>query len=183
MSPTANSRGIGDKPCSVPSCANSIRDHSWGHIKAAGWFFSKTGEAYCPEHIPEWVPAWRARARRARATEQPTAPNPDSTSGASAASDAAPSRVVTDETALAWLSDHHNATTMRARIYRLAMPSGFAAALFEAWVAADIDEHRRLSSIYPAAGAVFDAWKQGGLDAAWRWWDAHHPTSDPAARR
>jgi hypothetical protein len=28
----------------------------------AGWFHSKAeGTAYCPAHIPDWVPAWRER--------------------------------------------------------------------------------------------------------------------------
>jgi hypothetical protein len=31
-----------------------------------GWFHSKAEEqAYCPAHVPEWVPAWRAK-REAR---------------------------------------------------------------------------------------------------------------------
>lgn len=31
----------------------------------AGWFFSRReGLAYCPEHVPDWVPAWRARQAR-----------------------------------------------------------------------------------------------------------------------
>ena len=55
-----------DKHCSAVGCAKSIKDHYWGHVKAEGWFFSKAGEAYCPEHLPEWVPAWRERVARAR---------------------------------------------------------------------------------------------------------------------
>lgn len=85
------------------------------------------------------------------------------------------SSVVTGETALSYLSDHHNGTTIRARIYRLAQPSGFAAALFDAWLAADYAEHLRLSNAYPDAGAVISAWKAGGLDAAWRYWDSITP--------
>lgn len=28
----------------------------------AGWFHSKAEEcAWCPEHVPDWVPAWRAK--------------------------------------------------------------------------------------------------------------------------
>lgn len=30
-----------------------------------GWFRSrKTGEAFCPEHVPDWVAGWRAKAVR-----------------------------------------------------------------------------------------------------------------------
>lgn len=85
------------------------------------------------------------------------------------------SDVVTGETALAYLSDHHNGTTIRARIYRLAQPSGFAKALFDAWLCSDYIEHERLTATYPAAGAIIDAWKAGGLDAAWRYWDSIDP--------
>ena len=85
------------------------------------------------------------------------------------------SAVVTAETALAYLSGHHNGTTMRARIYRLTQPSGFASGLFDAWLAADYTEHERLGAAYPDAGAVISAWKAGGLNAAWRHWDRLHP--------
>ena len=45
-------------------CDAKIKDHAWGHIKADDWFFSKqTGNLFCPEHIPDWVPAWRARKK------------------------------------------------------------------------------------------------------------------------
>jgi hypothetical protein len=28
----------------------------------AGWFSSRRDDLeYCPEHVPDWVPAWRAR--------------------------------------------------------------------------------------------------------------------------
>lgn len=29
-----------------------------------GWFFQKNGTSYCPEHVPDWVPAWRASRNR-----------------------------------------------------------------------------------------------------------------------
>jgi hypothetical protein len=45
--------------CKDKECDQKIKDHMWGRIKATGWFFQKDGSAYCPDHIPEWVPAWR----------------------------------------------------------------------------------------------------------------------------
>ena len=46
--------------CLADGCPNTIKNHAWGKIKAEGWFFSRDGSAYCPEHVPEWVDAWRA---------------------------------------------------------------------------------------------------------------------------
>jgi hypothetical protein len=45
-------------------CPARTPDSRFHRIRAgeAGWFFSReTEEAYCPEHVPGWVPAWRAR--------------------------------------------------------------------------------------------------------------------------
>lgn len=54
-----------DLLCSEPECPNSIRGHRWGQIKAEGWFFSKDGVTrYCPDHIPDWVEAWREKQRK-----------------------------------------------------------------------------------------------------------------------
>jgi hypothetical protein len=35
----------------------------WDAMKAdrEGWFHSKTEGAFCPAHVPDWVPAWRER--------------------------------------------------------------------------------------------------------------------------
>lgn len=36
--------------------------HAAVRAHEAGWFFSRREElVYCPEHVPGWVPAWRAR--------------------------------------------------------------------------------------------------------------------------
>lgn len=37
----------------------------WDVIRAGneGWFFQKGGISYCPEHVPDWVPAWRERQK------------------------------------------------------------------------------------------------------------------------
>lgn len=51
---------IGDIECAEPGCTESIRDHSWGKIKATGWFFQQDGTAWCPKHVPDWVASWRA---------------------------------------------------------------------------------------------------------------------------
>ena len=50
--------------CAEPGCEATVKDHAWGKIKADGWFFTKTGEAWCPDHNPEWVAEWRARQMR-----------------------------------------------------------------------------------------------------------------------
>jgi len=50
--------------CSHEGCEASYADHKWGQIQASadGWFNARDGETrYCPEHLPEWVPAWRQR--------------------------------------------------------------------------------------------------------------------------
>ena len=46
--------------CCREGCAAEIKDHYWGRVKS-GWFLQKNGLQYCPEHTPEWVPAWRER--------------------------------------------------------------------------------------------------------------------------
>ena len=48
--------------CSHEGCKARIKSHAWGKIKS-GWFFQKDDNQYCPEHIPEWVEAWRARKK------------------------------------------------------------------------------------------------------------------------
>jgi hypothetical protein len=45
-------------------CDRSIAGHKWGKIQSEGWFFSKNGSAYCPDHIPDWVDKWRAGKAR-----------------------------------------------------------------------------------------------------------------------
>lgn len=54
--------------CSDPLCEREYADHKWGRINAskAGWFFQTTGETWCPEHMPEWVTAWRERKGHGR---------------------------------------------------------------------------------------------------------------------
>jgi hypothetical protein len=47
--------------CSADGCDATVPDHYWGKVKAAGWFFQRNGDAWCPEHVPEWVAEWRSR--------------------------------------------------------------------------------------------------------------------------
>lgn len=58
--------------CNQTDCEASHPDHHWGHVKAEGWFHSRDGSAWCPEHVPDWVGPWRA-AKTAR-KEQETNP-------------------------------------------------------------------------------------------------------------
>lgn len=50
-------------PIVCSRCDASIPGGKWSIIKAGewGWFFQRDGTAYCPDHVPEWVSAWRAR--------------------------------------------------------------------------------------------------------------------------
>lgn len=61
--------------CSETDCAATIKDHYWSKVKS-GWFFSmqEPGKQWCPEHIPEWVAAWRAK-RNGEAEVLPEVPS------------------------------------------------------------------------------------------------------------
>lgn len=52
--------------CVADGCTATFPGSKWDSIRAGdtGWFFTKVGDAYCPEHVPEWVPAWRARQKK-----------------------------------------------------------------------------------------------------------------------
>jgi hypothetical protein len=46
------------------NCTASHPGSRWDAMKAdkAGWFHSRAEEcAWCPKHVPDWVPAWRAK--------------------------------------------------------------------------------------------------------------------------
>ena len=47
--------------CDKPNCNKQIKNHHWGRVKAVNWFFSKSGKAFCPDHVPEWVTFWRKK--------------------------------------------------------------------------------------------------------------------------
>ena len=56
-------------PCAGEGCERSIPNHYWGKVKdGEGWFIARDeSQAFCPRHLPDWVPEWRAnKARRAR---------------------------------------------------------------------------------------------------------------------
>lgn len=52
----------------VPHRNKSGRVSKWDEIRAAekGWFFQHDGKAFCPTHVPDWVPQWRADVKRRR---------------------------------------------------------------------------------------------------------------------
>lgn len=49
--------------CAEEECTARIKNHAWGKVKSA-WYESKTGDAWCPAHIPKWVSKWRAEVLR-----------------------------------------------------------------------------------------------------------------------
>lgn len=50
--------------CTHLACTARIKNNRWGKTKAVGWFFTKSGHAWCPEHIPSWVEGWRVNKTR-----------------------------------------------------------------------------------------------------------------------
>lgn len=53
----------GHDGCSHPGCTQAVLNHRWAHLRAQtdGWFFQRNNTAWCPDHVPDWVPAWRAK--------------------------------------------------------------------------------------------------------------------------
>lgn len=50
-------------------CEASVPGSKHHQVRAQqeGWFFSRREHlAYCPEHVPDWVSAWRERRRLAQ---------------------------------------------------------------------------------------------------------------------
>lgn len=52
-----------EKECSHPECSKTVKAHYWGQVKS-NWFFGKDDKQYCPDHIPDWVEAWRKRKKK-----------------------------------------------------------------------------------------------------------------------
>lgn len=52
-----------DGPDSKGGCDERIEGDHYKTLRAAkmGWFFKQNGEAWCPLHLPAWVPEWRAK--------------------------------------------------------------------------------------------------------------------------
>jgi len=56
---------VADKiKCTEPGCDAEVPNHAWGKIKAAGWFFQKNDDAWCPNHRPEWYNEWRKKQKK-----------------------------------------------------------------------------------------------------------------------
>lgn len=51
-----------DWVCCIPGCNTRHKKNRWATSNAGktGWFFQKDGSVYCPDHVPDWVAAWRA---------------------------------------------------------------------------------------------------------------------------
>lgn len=49
--------------CCEESCTATHPGSKWDCMRAdkEGWFHSKEGKIYCPEHKPAWVNSWRAK--------------------------------------------------------------------------------------------------------------------------
>lgn len=49
--------------CNASECESEHPAHHWGNKRAEteGWFHQRNGDAWCPQHVPAWVPAWRAK--------------------------------------------------------------------------------------------------------------------------
>jgi hypothetical protein len=57
--------------CSANGCTVTHPGDKFASIRAkdAGWFHRRDGsEAFCPEHLPDWVVSWRARKQNVRRT-------------------------------------------------------------------------------------------------------------------
>lgn len=54
---------MGRQRCSHDGCENSFAPHKWGNMEAQrlGWFLQRNGDAWCPDHIPDWVAEWRKK--------------------------------------------------------------------------------------------------------------------------
>jgi hypothetical protein len=52
--------------CSHPGCPAAVKAHRWGKTKVSpDWFFSREkDQAWCPDHLPDWVGPWRAAHRK-----------------------------------------------------------------------------------------------------------------------
>lgn len=49
--------------CAAKGCKAQHEDNKFAAIRAGqeGWFKTRDGDAFCPRHVPAWVPAWRAK--------------------------------------------------------------------------------------------------------------------------
>ncbi len=51
--------------CAEENCEKTVKQSYWNNIDSQnkGWFFQKNGLAWCPDHTPEWVEAWRKKRK------------------------------------------------------------------------------------------------------------------------
>jgi hypothetical protein len=51
--------------CAKEECTKTYMDHHWGTKEAQreGWFMQRNGDSWCPDHVPDWVEAWREKKR------------------------------------------------------------------------------------------------------------------------
>lgn len=51
--------------CAAQGCVASHNNDRWSRVRAheAGWFESRRGGSFCPEHVPDWVAGWRAKRK------------------------------------------------------------------------------------------------------------------------
>ncbi len=44
-------------------CGIKTAGNKWANMRAhqEGWFTLKTGDSFCPAHVPAWVQEWRKR--------------------------------------------------------------------------------------------------------------------------
>lgn len=60
--------------CDGPGCEQKVPNHYWGKVKdGESWFFQKSGDSWCPEHLPEWYPAWKEQQKAKQADARATA--------------------------------------------------------------------------------------------------------------
>lgn len=53
----------GTRSCAKEECPKFFQNHEWGNKQAQreGWFMQRNGDAWCPDHNPDWVAEWRAK--------------------------------------------------------------------------------------------------------------------------
>jgi hypothetical protein len=51
--------------CKHDGCKRTCVNNYHENIRSGeeGWFFQRNGDAWCPDHNPEWVIEWRAKKK------------------------------------------------------------------------------------------------------------------------
>lgn len=60
-----NPGNVQPQKCTKEECPKTYMPHHWGTKEAgrAGWFLQRNGDAWCPDHTPDWVDEWRAKKK------------------------------------------------------------------------------------------------------------------------